>query len=409
MTPPVLTNQRARRLFLQAQGLNRPPHLKLSNAALHGLVRDLGYVQVDSINTVERAHHMILFARNQTYKQAQLTRLLEDDAHLFENWTHDAAIIPNEFYAYWQPRFARERERLRARWRKWRRDGFEAHFEDILSHIETNGPVMARELGNDGGKTAGGWWDWHPTKTALEYLWRTGDLAVARRENFQKVYDLTHRVIPDRHRRHLPDHADYVDWACAGAIRRLVFATPGEIAGFWGGMTAKEADDWCRANLGTRLIEVAVEPAGGGRPVRAYADAETFETAGEPSPAPARLRILSPFDPALRDRKRTSRLFGFDYRIEVFVPAPQRQYGYYVFPILEGERLVGRIDMKCERQRDLLAVSALWPEPGVDFSGGRLKRLEAELERQRRFAGVAEVRFADGWLRGPAPARANQR
>jgi uncharacterized protein YcaQ len=118
-------------------------------------------------------------------------------------------------------------------------------------------------------------------------------------------------------------------------------------------------------------------------------------------PAPGRLRALSPFDPALRDRARALRLFGFDYRIEVFVPAPKRKYGYYVFPLLEGERIVGRIDMKADRAADLLRVTALWPEPGIRWTAPRQARLEAELARLTRLAGVSEVSFANDWLRAP--------
>ncbi|TKA95142.1 winged helix-turn-helix domain-containing protein, partial [Cereibacter changlensis] len=120
--------------------------------------------------------------------------------------------------------------------------------------------------------------------------------------------------------------------------------------------------------------------------------------AAAPEP-PARLRILSPFDPALRDRNRAERLFGFRYRIEVFVPEPKRTYGYYVFPLLEGARLVGRIDMKAFRDQGVLQVKALWPEPGVRFGTGRMARLEAELERMARFAGCERVGFEAGWMR----------
>ena len=113
------------------------------------------------------------------------------------------------------------------------------------------------------------------------------------------------------------------------------------------------------------------------------------------------MRVLSPFDPALRDRNRAERLFGFDYRIEIFVPEAQRKYGYYVFPLLEGDRVVGRVDMKAHRDQDVLKVTALWPERGVKWSGGRLAKLEAELTRITRLAGVSQVEFLSGWLRDP--------
>ena len=191
-----ISNQDARRLLLYLHGLSGAPSRQLTGPGLLDLVMHMGFVQVDSINTIERAHHMILFARNLTYRQGQLAHLLETERALFENWTHDAAIIPMQFYHYWTLRFDREQERLRTAWRQRRRHGFEAYIEQVLRHIRANGAVMARDLGTEQKKGAQGWWDWHPSKTALEYLWRCGDLAITRRDGFQKVYDLAARVIP---------------------------------------------------------------------------------------------------------------------------------------------------------------------------------------------------------------------
>ena len=410
--PRIIDNRTARRLFLQRQGLSFPPQKKLSDQALLELIEHLGFVQVDSIQTVERAHHMILFARNQTYRHKQLARLHERDGLVFENWTHDAAIIPSRFYPYWKRRFAREEARLRARWRGWHGEGFESELDTVLRHVAENGRVLARELGNDDAenpKTNGGWWDWHPSKTALEYLWRCGHLAVAARDGFQKVYDLTERTLPEPHRTAEVSEAETVDWACRAALERLGVATSGEIAAFWHLVTPKEAKAWCLARKGRELEEVLVESApgdkGGGRPRAAFAFAgsdhghESWADLPEP---PKRLRVLSPFDPLIRDRKRTERLFGFHYRIEVFVPAARRRYGYYVFPLLEGDRLIGRLDMKHERDSGVLRVKALWLEPRQRLSAARQDRLEAELERQRRFTGAERVTFAKGWVKDGA-------
>jgi uncharacterized protein YcaQ len=403
MTPPLIPNRDARRAFLAAQGLARPVGGRLTRESLYGLIEDLGFVQVDSINTVERAHHLILFSRNHGYRQGQLSHLLERKAALFENWTHDASIIPTRFYPYWMSRFAKERETLRERWRKWRQGDYEAMLDQVLDHVRSEGPVMARHLGGDDGKKnaddkSGGWWDWHPSKTALEYLWRTGELAVARREGFQKVYDLTERVIPAEHREEAPERAALIDWACRGALDRLVFATSGELAAFWDAVTPAEAGAWCRERLGKDLVEVAVEPAKGSKPRTAYARPDYRERLAEtPTPTGA-IRVLSPFDPLIRDRNRTERLFDFRYRIEVFVPEAKRQYGYYVFPLLEGDRLIGRIDMK--RTKDgALSVSALWLEPRLKFTRAREAKLASELDRLARFVGAEAVRFENGFLR----------
>ncbi|MHA1158402.1 MAG: winged helix-turn-helix domain-containing protein [Alphaproteobacteria bacterium] len=399
---PLIPNDQARRLFLARQCLAEPPRGRQSAADLLALITRMGFVQVDSINTVARAHDMILFARNQTYQPPRLKHLLEIDRALFENWTHDASIIPTAFYPFWRRRFVRDAASIRERWARWRREGFAEMLDDILAHVENHGPSMSRHLGAGEKKSNGGWWDWHPSKTALEYLWRTGDLSISGRDGFQKVYDLTSRVLPAHHAAAVPEAGAYVDWACSSALARLGFATSGEIAAFWGLVSPGEAAAWCASQPADLLIEVDIanadgaDGADGAKPRKAFARPDLPDLARAAPPAPSRVRILSPFDPALRDRKRTARLFGFDYRIEVFVPAAKRQYGYYVFPILERDRLIGRIDMKRDRDSGTLNVTGLWLEPGVKRSRQRMAKLDAELDRYRRFAGCTAVVWRGG-------------
>lgn len=391
----LVSNEAARRIFLAKQGLSASPGRALTKDGLLQLITDIGFVQVDSIATVERAHHQIIFSRNQTYKREHLTTLLEKDRLLFEHWTHDASILPAAFYPYWKHHFRRRQETIAERWRKWQGEGFDASFEEVYERIASGGPVMSRDMKSEDHKS-GGWWNWHPSKTALEYLWRTGRLSVSGRVNFQKVYDLTERVLHPHH--HEPDveEAEFVDWACRQALSRLGFATSGEIAAFFNIVTPQDAKDWVTAHR-DELCEVLVVSADGKTQRPSYAFAGfTGDADAEPAP-PARVRVLSPFDPLLRDRARTERLFGFYYRIEVFVPEPKRQYGYYVFPLLEGDRVIGRIDMKTDRKRGTLDVRRLWLEPGVRAPSGRLEKLDAELQRLARFSGVETVEYLDGW------------
>ncbi len=404
---PFIDNRTARRLFLERQGLSAPPTPKLGRDGLAKLIDKMGFVQVDSVSTVERAHHMILFSRNQTYRQKDLKHLLEKERALFENWTHDASVIPARFYPYWRHRFERERKDLRERWRKWRKEGFEAEFDKVLKRIADHGPVMSRDMAADHQieersadvvQSGQGWWNWHPSKTALEFLWRTGDLAVCRREAFQKVYDLSERVIPACHLELEVPHEAFVDWACRSALDRLGFATSGEIAAFWDLITPAEAKAWCVAENGRAIVEAEIETVSG-KPRRVFLRPEMPDECPDPPDPPGRVRLLSPFDPLLRDRSRAERLFGFHYRIEIFVPAAKRRYGYYVFPLLEGDRMTGRIDMTCRRQESALCVTGLWLEPGVRVSKGRMRAIEAELDRYRRFTGMERVAFEDGWLR----------
>lgn len=391
----------ARKVVLGLQGLLDPPGSSIGADRLYRLIEAMGYVQLDSVNTVARAHHMILHARSQSYRPPLLTRLHETEARLFENWTHDACLIPSAFFPYWRHKFRREAEHLAHRFTRWRGHDFRPVLDAVRQRIAEEGPLMARHFEDDRPKGRGGWWDWHASKTALEYLWRTGELAVARREGFQKVYDLTERVIPDPHLSAEVSHHDFIDWACSSALERLGIGAPGEIARFYDIVTVKEATDWCVRQTGNRLRPVTVGGIDGGRPRKAYARADIGTLVADMPDAPGRIRTLSPFDPVLRDRNRLKRLFDFDYRIEIFVPAPKRQYGYYVFPLLEGDRLIGRIDMRGDSDADSLVVTAFWPEHGLRLGRGRMQKLEAELDRQRRFIGASSVSFEDGWLRAP--------
>ena len=399
MSLPILTNPVARRVFLARHALADAPIGIRQCADLAALIDRIGFVQVDSITTVERAHHMILFARRPNYKPKVLKHLLERDRALFEHWTHDASILPTSLFPHWQHRFARDTHRLRDNWRNWFREGYEAKFDEILNRIAAHGPVTSTDVGVGEARGKGGWWDWHPSKTALEWLWRTGALSISRRDGFQKVYDLTERVIPDHHRNVAPSLQDTTDWACGSALSHLGFATATELSAYWNAVNIADARQWCREALaqGT-IIEIAIQNADGTlRP--AYARPEIL-TERPPEPL-TRIRILSPFDPALRDRNRAERLFGFHYRIEVFVPELKRTYGYYVFPILEGAQIIGRVDMKSHRDQSVLKVRALWMEQGVKLTQARRAKLDAELHRMASFSGCDRVEFLPDWHRGP--------
>ena len=402
----VFSNLAARRLFLHRHALIEAPVGPAQGAALAHLITRIGFVQVDSINTVERAHHMILFSRRQSYQPAALKHLLETDRHLWEHWTHDASILPVATFPHWKHRFARDAERLRSNWQRWFRDGYEAQFDTILRKIADHGPVTSSDFGQGEPRNTGGWWDWHPSKTALEWLWRTGQLAIAGRDGFQKVYDLAARVIPDAHHGADISHDAMVDWACGSALHQLSFATASEVQAYWNAVDVVAVKAWAKAALAQgEVIEISVKGANGAmKPVLARPDiAEQMAKVPDTS---GRLRILSPFDPALRDRARAEFLFGFYYRIEVFVPEAKRRWGYYVFPVLEGDRIIGRIDAKAYKSERVLRVKAFWPELGLAMGAGRMQRLAAELDRLARFAGCDRVEFLPGWMRDYIPPTA---
>lgn len=388
--PFVIPNEAARALILARTQLSGS-RAQTGTSAIAPLIRALGYVQLDPIRVVERAHHQILFARNSAYRPKQLERLqAQQPPPFFENWTHDSSLIPIEFYPYWQHRFADSRKRI-VRWMA--RFGDERVIATVHKHVLDNGAVRARDLLHLGGRT-GPWWDWGPAKAALEFLWRTGELAVVNRSGFEKIYDRSERLIPAALRQTKLSRDIVIDWSCKEALDRLGAATPKMLADFWDHASIAEAKDWiAREKTRGRLLDVVLKGAAGQRDFAAVARPDIEEQLAH-LPAPSsRLRALAPFDPLLRDRARAERLFGFGYRIEVYVPQHKRKHGYYVFPLLEGDRFAGRIDMKAERENDRLAVRGLWMELGLSLGKLRRAKLEQELERQARLAGVRDIVF----------------
>ena len=389
---PTLSAAGARRLFLGAQGLLEEPARRATVTTLQVLIERLGFVQVDTINVVARAHDLTLFSRLEGYRPEQLRRLVEEKQSLFEHWTHDASLIPTAWYPHWKPRFDRDHAQLQAHaWWQHHFRGTEGArvVQAVKARIAAEGPLKSSDFEHP--EKRGPWWGWKPQKAALDFLWRSGELMIPRREGFQKVYDLTERVLPDAHARPGPGPEAHLEWACATAAERLQVFTPKELADFWCAVEAPAARAWCAAAARSgRILPVVVEEAAGTRqPAFALADWEA-RLARLPAP-PEGLRLLCPFDPVLRDRSRALRRFGFDYRFEAFVPEAKRQYGYFVLPILEGDRLVGRLDPKLHRDQGLLEIKGIWWEAGIKPTQARRRNLEAALERLAAFTGADRI------------------
>ncbi|MEQ9506188.1 MAG: crosslink repair DNA glycosylase YcaQ family protein [Hyphomonas sp.] len=379
-----ISNRDARRLWLDAQGLSAAP---TGPVDLPGTIKKLGFVQLDTIRVVARAHDHILWSRNQNYREPMLEKCLGRDRHVFEHFTHDASVIPMDFYPMWQRQFRRMEEKVRG-W-EWHRGMLDdAGRAAIRARIEAEGPLSTKAFDT---KIVGKreMWRRPPHKLALDYMWYAGELSTSHREGFTKFYDLTHRVIPSHHLEAAHEDEAQVDWLCREALSRLAFGTPGDIQRFWAAADLNEVKAWTAANA-DELVPVEIESVSGQwTAALALPDIET-RLAATPAPA-GRLRILNPFDPVIRDRNRLTRLFGFDYRIEIFVPEAKRQWGYYVYPLLEGDRMVGRMEIKSDREKGVLSVHTVWPEAGVKWTNARQAKLEAELDRLARLVGANEV------------------
>jgi uncharacterized protein YcaQ len=291
-------------------------------------------------------------------------------------------------------RFPLARARILASpwWRERVGDRVEELLEQVLERVRREGPLRSADFEHPRKGSEAAWWGWKPQKAALECLWHTGQLAVAGRVNFHKVYDLPERVFPEAHELAATAPDAHLEWACAAALERLGTATARELAAFWDAVEPDEAQAWCEAALiAGRVERVEVEGIQGGRPRPAYAATGWRERVAALADPGDRMAILCPFDPILRDRARTLRLFGFDYRFEAFVPEAGRQYGYYVLPVLEGDLLVGRLDAKFHRARGALEIKGLWWEQGVRPGKARRKRLRTALESLAGRIGAGDV------------------
>ncbi|HJW32614.1 MAG TPA: crosslink repair DNA glycosylase YcaQ family protein [Holophagaceae bacterium] len=390
---PTIPAADAARLLLGAQGLLEDPSRKATKALVRKTVEALGFVQLDSIATVARAHDLTLRARLEGYRPEQLQGLLEKDRACFEHWTHDASAIPVAHYAHWRPRFKADEARMRAHaWWNHHFRGTEA--DEVLAlvrrRITEEGPLMSADFEHP--EKRGPWWGWKPQKAALDFLWRSGVLAIRGRRNFHKIYDLAERVHPEAHALPEPEAAAHVAWACGEAAPRLGCFTPRELAQFWDAIGVAEAKAWCEAQVKVgALVPVQVESADGRAAQNAFAVADWEARLRKLPAAPEGIRLLAPFDPILRDRDRALRRFGFDYRFEAFVPEPKRQYGYYVLPLLEGERLVGRLDPKLHRDRGVLEIKGLWWEAGVKATKVRKRMLQEAVEALALWLGAEDV------------------
>ena len=379
--PLKISNKQARWLWLHAQGLGCAPTGPLD---LGQLIHDLGFVQLDTIQVIARAHHHIIWSRNANYRAPMLNKLMLKRG-IFEHYTHDASVLPMEFYTVWQRQLGRWKDKIdRSGWYKSMPDA--AGRAAIKDRIASEGPLSTHAFDTkvEGKKEM---WSRPPHKLALDYMWYAGELSTCHREGFTKFYDLTERVIPEHYRASRMTPQEEVNWLCHAALNRMSFGTLSEIRKFWEATEVAEVRDWV-ASADILAVDIQNKDRSWTRGF-APADIEArLETLGPPT---SRLRVLNPFDPVIRDRDRLERLFGFEYRVEMFVPAAKRKWGYYVFPILEGDRFVGRLEAKADRKTGEITVSKMWVEPGVAWTASRSEKLEKELGRLRKLADCDQV------------------
>jgi uncharacterized protein len=372
----------ARRIALAAQGLAGPrPPGPVGTRRLVRLLDRLGLHQIDSVNVLARAHYLPAFSRLGPYPRELLDRAAwRRPRRLFEYWAHEASLLPLELHPLLRWRMARA-ERGEGLWRSMRAFAGErkAEADAVFARIAAEGPLAASDFEEKGGK---GWWAWSGAKRALEYLFAAGRITTAtRRGSFERVYDLPERVLPPAILAlPTPGEAEAQRALIERAARALGVATASDLRDYFRlspGEAAPRIAELVDAGV---LISTAVE--GWRQPAYLHWDARRPRRAEGQA-------LLVPFDPMIWDRKRTERLFGLRYRIEIYTPAERRVHGYYVLPFLLGDRLVARVDLKADRKSARLLVQAAHAEGGAPAETA--ERLAAELRLMAEWLGLGEI------------------
>ncbi len=386
--PTSLTAAAARRIALAAQGFGRPrPATPPGTRQIRELVTRLGVLQLDSVNVFSRAHYMPVFSRLGPYDRTLLDRMAGHDAprptrRLVEYWAHEASLIPVESHPLFRWRMADVDAEAWGSIRRVIRERPEL-VADTLELVTAHGPIRASATGIPRpARQPGDMWNWHDGKVALEYLFYTGQVVSAGRVNFERLYDLPERVLPsDVHAAPTPDPVEAQRALVRIAAGALGVATEPDLGDYFRLPRADSKARVAELTAAGELIEVEVAEWG--------APAYLWPAARRPRRIQARA-LLSPFDPVVWFRPRAERLFGFRYRIEIYVPAPKRVYGYYVLPFLLGDALVARVDLKSDRQNGSLLVQGAFAEEGVDV-GHVAAELAAELRLTAAWLGLDDV------------------
>lgn len=378
------------RLFLARQHLDRPFSRTLSAESLGRFMSDAGGVQLDSINVVARAHELTLWSRFGPYDRAELDRLVYGERVAFEYWAHAACWVAASDAGAWSRAMADYRRRHTG-WSDWLKAQARV-LRRVESEIRARGPLSSSDFERPAaqGKSTG-WWDWKPAQHALHYLWMSGKLGVHSRKSFSKRYDLAERVLPPVE---TMARAEFPRWHLRKTLRALGAAAAADLPRY---MTfPRFSPDERRRALKALLKSGEVsELTVKGLPGRWYALADDLGALDAP-PKPQGTVLLSPFDSLLWHRGRAKALFDFDYKIEVYVPAPKRVHGYYALPILHQGRLIGRADLKTHREEKRLEVRKIGFEAPADAAA--LEGTATALKSLARFVGAERVTAPRGPL-----------
>ncbi|MCB0667507.1 MAG: YcaQ family DNA glycosylase [Saprospiraceae bacterium] len=342
-----LSKEDARRIIVRSAGLHTKQPFGLGKQAVYDAINHIGYVQIDTISVVERAHHHVLASRIPNYRKKWLFDL-QHEGKILEYWAHAAAYLPMEDFRYTLPLkefFGASRDR----WPK----SDKSLMTNVLDRVTNEGPLMARDFQADGKRKGQGWWDWKPAKLALERLFFQGSLVIVGRRGFQKVYDLPENYIPGHIDTSRPSDEAYAEYLIERALRLHGIVSLPEII-----YLRKKGRKIVKEVLNRKIEEKSLQKISiSGLEGQVYFTSPKI--LDESVRMTSQVKILSPFDNVAIQRNRLKNFFDFDYQIECYVPEPKRIYGYFCLPLLYRDIFIGRIDAKADRKNNLLIIKNL--------------------------------------------------
>lgn len=396
-TPLALSRADVRRLALARQGLLDNWALPEGKAGALEVVQRLGYVQLDTLYVVQRAHHHIIWSRHPNYRPRMLRALLAEDHQVFEWWTHAASYIPMADLRFYLPRMGHGA--LSSGQKAWITEN-QALLDHVLARIRDEGPLGSSDFKTPEGTTSGSWWSgWKPAKRALEVLFNQGTLLVSARRNFERLYDLYERIVPDGVDTPAPEADEVADYLLRRALSAYG-ALPERFLWWW--RRARPGDAAIARAIARDLVVPAEVEGDDDGPWYVW-KAALAALATPPSSTARQMHLLSPFDNLIIRRPLMEALFDFDYRMECYLPKAKRTYGYFALPILWGERFIGRVDTKADRKRGTLILKQLTFEVEVTEPDRLLSQLADEL---RAFAAFNDCDSFSVELVSPARLKA---
>jgi len=391
MSPPRISARGVAALFLERQRLDRPRGRRLTAKSLSDFVQQTGGLQLDSINVIDRAHYLTLWSRFGTFDRGTLDRLVYRKRVLFEYWAHVACLVATADFPAWR----RAMLDYRLRHKSWgaflKKHGETLRF--VESQIREHGPIGTSHFEEPQRKRAAGWWNWKPAAHALDYLWMTGTIATHSRRHFHRRFDLMERVLPGPLALAPLETDAFQRWHLERSLHAMGAATETDLRMYltYPRRPAGERRHLLRAMVKEGAIaEVAVEHHRGSW-FMLTRDLPALESATRRRAPSTGTTFLSPFDSLLWHRERVQKLFGYDYRIEVYVPAPKRKYGYYVLPLFHDGHFIGRADVKTHRTTGVLEFRALYFEPWFASGDPAPAARWGVLDRDAALAGVADA------------------